>query len=219
MRRIRTFLITGLVVLLPAAVSLWIAWRVAAFMDSLFGIWADYLTMSLFGFRVPGLGLVLTLSFIVFVGAFATNYVGRRLIELGERILLRLPFIRWMYTTTKQVVDAVAATNRDAFKRVVLVEYPRKGIYAVAFVTGAGRGEVQDVTAEDVINVFLPTTPNPTSGFLLLVPRHEVIPLEMSVEDGLKLVISGGVVSPGSRDPVPVSNPAVVSPGDGGARR
>ncbi len=199
MRRLRTFFITGLIVLAPVAVTLWITWWLVSFLDGLLAGLASSLTMPLLGRTVPGLGVALTLVIILLAGMIATNFIGRRLIGLGEQLLSRVPFVNAVYNTVKQIVDAVAASNQDAFKRVVLVEYPRRGMWALAFVTGSARGEVQAVTQSEVISVLLPTTPNPTSGFLLMVPKDDVIPLAMSVEDGMKLVISGGVVIPPDR--------------------
>ena len=138
-----------------------------------------------------------SLAVIISTGLFAANYVGKKLIGFGERIVVRIPLVRSIYLTVKQIVDAFMHGGKNmAFKRVVLIEYPRKGIYSIGFITAESNGEVQAKTKENVMSVFLPTTPNPTSGYLLFVPREDVVVLDMSVEDGLKLVVSGGIIAP-----------------------
>ena len=151
------------------------------------------------GHSIPGLGVIIVLIVVTAIGALVTNFLGRFMIRLGERILNRLPVIRTVYGVFKQIFDAVLAQSADAFRDVVLVEYPRKGIWVIGFITGPTKGEVQRVMEDSMVNVFIPTTPNPTSGFLLFIPRKDCILLEMSVEEGVKLVISGGIVSPPDR--------------------
>jgi len=134
---------------------------------------------------------------IVFLtGVLVKNYVGGKIVTFGEIIVYKIPLVRPLYSAVKQLLTAIFSQSEETFRRVVLIEYPRKGMYAMAFVTGTAGGEVQSKTEERVINVFLPTTPNPTSGFYLLVPESQTIPLAISVEDAFKLIISGGVVAP-----------------------
>jgi len=149
------------------------------------------------GISVPGIGVVIVLILVTAIGAFVTNFLGRYVVRLGERMVQRVPVVRTVYGVLKQIFDAVLAqSGGKAFSEVVLIEYPRKGIWVIGFVTGTTRGEVQRVTEQEMVNIFLPTTPNPTSGFLLFVPREDCRTLEMSVEEGVKLVISGGIVAP-----------------------
>ena len=147
-------------------------------------------------FSIPGIGLLLALIGLTLIGALTAGMLGRALNSLLEGILNRLPVIRSLYGAIKQIMETVLANKSSAFRECVLIEYPRRGIWTIGFITGTTRGEVQEKTAEDMINVFVPTTPNPTSGFLLFVPVRDVIRLRMPIEDGLKLVVSGGIVTP-----------------------
>src|SRR5690606_21530885 len=152
-------------------------------------------------FSVPGLGVVIVVVTLTVIGSTAAGFVGRLVVRTSERILARIPAVRSIYSATKQIFETVLANQSNAFREVVLVEYPRRGIWALGFITGTTQGEVQNLTADDVTNVFLPTTPNPTSGFLLFVPRKDLIVLDMSIEDGIKMVVSGGIVTPPDRRP------------------
>ncbi len=149
-----------------------------------------------FGIPLPGIGLLATLVLILLVGLLTANIFGRSLVNFYERLVDRVPLVKGIYTLFKQVSDTVFSRDRNAFRKVVLIEYPRKGIWAVAFVTGVSEGEVQEVTEKRLVNIFVPTTPNPTSGFYILVPQDEMIELKMTVEEAFKLVISGGMVTP-----------------------
>jgi uncharacterized membrane protein len=149
---------------------------------------------------VPGIGLIIALIFFIIMGWFATNFLGRITIRASEYIVNRMPVIRTLYNATKQVFETVMASQSSAFRDVVMFEYPRKGIWVLGFVTGVSQGEIQRVTSDETVNVFLPTTPNPTSGFLLLVPKKDLKYLEMTVEQAIKLVVSGGILTP--PDPV-----------------
>ena len=169
-----------------------------------------YNPADLLGRNVPGVGIVIALILVTTVGALFANVAGRFLVRFGEGLVARVPVVRTVYGVLKQIFDAVLAQSANAFREVVLIEYPRRGIWVIGFVTSPTRGEVQRVTADEMVNVFLPTTPNPTSGFLLFVPRKDCIPLDMTVEEGVKLVISGGIVSPAgcqARSPSPTPRP------------
>ncbi|MBI2369426.1 MAG: DUF502 domain-containing protein, partial [Deltaproteobacteria bacterium] len=168
---------------------------------------------ALLGLHVPGLGIMATIVLVFLVGLFTTNVVGRRLLEWAERLLVRVPVVKSIYLGSKQLVEAITLPGKQTFKRVVMIEYPRRGLYAVGFITSTNIGEVHGgppdgTSTEYVVNVFVPATPNVTSGTLILVPKKEIIPLSLSVEDGVKLVVSGGIVSPPkilaglSRDPL-----------------
>ena len=176
---------TGLLVVIPISVTIYILVFLIGLLNNLLP----------FSFLPYGTGLVLTLILITLVGFMTSNLLGKRLIEMGEKFITKIPLVKNVYAAVKQISDAMLTSTRKSFRRVVLIEYPRKGIYTLAFVTGISRGEVQDKTQSNVINLFVPTTPNPTSGFYLMVPDTDVINLDMSVEDAFKLLISGGMVS------------------------
>lgn len=192
MRYLRNLFLSGLLVLVPLAATLYIVFTIFHWADGLLG---DYIEARL-GVNLPGLGVLVTLAIILLTGLAATNILGRQFILYGESVLLRMPVARSIYGTVKQIMEAFVRNEQDAFKRVALIEYPRKGIYSLGLVTGVSRGEVQSRTQEEMVNVFVPTTPNPTSGYLLLVPRDQITFLDMSVEEGMRLIISGGVVTP-----------------------
>lgn len=147
------------------------------------------------------LSIIVVVAIITLLGWLSKHILGRAVLSLFERIVDNLPFIRTVYNTVKQIRDTFVQQEKAVFQRVVLVEYPRRGTYAIGFITGQGKGEVQERTEADLVNVFVPSTPNPTSGFLLMVPRNDMIPLKMSVGDGMKLIVSGGAVVP-RYDPV-----------------
>jgi len=145
---------------------------------------------------LESLGLLFVFIMLTFIGFLTAGLIGRYIIKLGERIIARLPIIRSVYGALKQIFESVLKTSSKSFREVVLIEYPRKGIWAIGFITGDTKGEVQHSLKEEIVNVFLPTTPNPTSGFLLFVPRKDLKVLNMNVEEGIKMVISGGIVTP-----------------------
>jgi uncharacterized membrane protein len=199
--RLRNYLIAGLLVILPLAVTFYVFRALFRFLDSLLAP-----IFSFFGLVIPGLGLVSGVILILVVGAMASNVIGRRVVHAFDRLILRIPFARTIYSATKQLGDSILQQNRAAFKEAVLMEWPREGLYTIGFVTGETRGEAQAKTKERVVNVFVVTTPNPTTGFLCLVPESQIIPLDMTVEDALKLVVSAGIVVPPYRE-APVSSP------------
>lgn len=186
--QLRKSFFTGLLVVIPISVTIYI-------LVFLIGILNNLLPFS---FLPYGTGLVLTIILITLVGFMTSNLIGKRLIDMGEKFISSIPLVKNVYAAVKQISDAMLSAKGKNFRRVVLIEYPRKGIYTLAFVTGVSRGEVQDKTQSNVINLFVPTTPNPTSGFYLMVPDTDVIDLDMSVEDAFKLLISGGMVSSGN---------------------
>lgn len=195
--RIRTYLIAGVLVLLPVGVTVFVLVALFRFLDNLLGpVFALVL-----GVRVPGLGLLAGILVILGTGALASNVLGRRVVQVFDRVMMRVPFARTIYMATKQLSDSILQQDRGAFKQAVLVEWPRAGLYSVGFVTGRTRGETQAKTREQVVNVFIVTTPNPTTGFLCLVPESQVVPLDMTVEDAIKLVVSAGIVTPAYRGP------------------
>jgi uncharacterized membrane protein len=198
--RLRRMLVAGLLILIPVAVTGFVLVQIFRFMDGIFAPIVSRVLGRALGeelpVHIPGLGLLLTLLLILVLGWLSTNVAGRRILRVGERMLLRLPVAKSIYGATKGILDAVAKDQTETFKRVVLIEYPKKDLFALAFVTGGARwGEVNERLG-DLLLVFVPTTPNPTSGFLLLVPRGEAIDLPVAVEDGIRMVISGGILQP-----------------------
>jgi uncharacterized membrane protein len=159
---------------------------------------------------IPGLGIIVLLFLIFATGLLTANFLGQRLVMWAEEGMERLPIVRSVYSTIKSMVNMVSTNGKENFRRVVLIEFPRKGHYSLAFVTGITGGEVQQLTHEKVLNVYVPTTPNPTSGYLLFVPESEIIPVSMTVEEGMKMIISGGLYTP-PLHVSPISTPAVPS--------
>lgn len=196
--KLKSYFLTGLLVLVPIALTLLVVRWLVRLMDNLL---KSVLPMALrpeqiFGISVPGIGLVATLLLILLVGVLTANIFGRSLVNFTEKLVDRIPFVKGIYTLFKQVSDTILNRDRGAFSKVVLIEYPRRGIWAVAFVTGVTQGEVQLITEKKLTNIFVPTTPNPTSGFYILVAEDDMIELSMTVEEAFKLIISGGMVTP-----------------------
>ena len=196
--RLRTYFLTGIVVSAPVGITIWLIWLFVAFVDdTVVPLIPDaYNPSDVIGVSVPGIGVIVVLLVVTIIGFLVTNFFGRFMIKLGENLVSRVPVVRTIYGVLKQIFDAVLAQSEGAFREVILIEYPRKGIWVLGFVTSNTQGEIRRVMADEMVNVFLPTTPNPTSGFLLFVPRKDCITLNMTVEEGVKLVISGGIVSP-----------------------
>ena len=196
--RLRNYFLAGLVVTAPIAITIYIVWAFLQFLDGLITplIPVAYNPNSYLPFSLPGLGFIITVLFFITVGWFTRNFFGRLIVRWSEYIVERVPVINKIYGAIRQIFQTVTASQSDAFKEVVMFEYPRKGIWVMAFVTGSTKGEVQEKTKSDTVNIFLPTTPNPTSGFLLFVPKKDLIYLDMSVEDGIKMIVSGGIITP-----------------------
>ncbi|NQV56018.1 MAG: DUF502 domain-containing protein [Rhodospirillales bacterium] len=202
--RLRGYFFAGLLVTAPLGITAYLAWIFISFMDRTVThlIPAHYNPETYLTFTIPGLGLVIVLIVLTLIGALTAGLIGRWVIRTGERVLNRMPVVRSIYSATKQIFESVLAQQSSAFRDAVLIEYPRRGIWAIGFITGVTKGEVQNLTEDETVNVFLPTTPNPTSGFLLFVPRQDVVHLDMSVEEAIKMVISGGIVTPPDRRPL-----------------
>lgn len=197
---IKRWFFTGLILLVPIMVTIYLFLSIARSMDGLIGlIPAPWQPDHLLGFHIPGLGIVFTLIIVLLTGMLGASFVGRWLVGIGEKILDRIPLVRTVYGALKNVLETVLRDNQDSFRRVVLVEYPQKGSYALGFVSGTGFAEVQEKTQQKVLAVFVPTAPNPTSGFLLFVAEKETISLDISVEEGMKCVISAGVITPNQK--------------------
>ena len=197
MKRIRRYLVAGILVWLPIGVTIGIVWFLVGLMDkTLVLIPQKFQPEELIGFAIPGLGIVLTFIVLLTTGVLAANIVGRSMVGLWEKMLERIPVVRAVYSAAKNFTEIVFSDSSQSFKKVLLIEYPRKGLYSLAFQTSSELGEVQGRTGEDVICTFVPTTPNPTSGFIIIVPRKDLIELDMEVDEALKMIISLGVVVP-----------------------
>ena len=195
--RIRRYLVAGLLVWLPVGATILIGAFLIDLMDRLlFLIPPPYRPEALLGFRIPGLGTVLALLVLVATGIFVANLIGRRMVNFYESLLARIPLVRTIYGAVKRFAELVLSDSSESFKKALLVEYPRKGLYSLCFQTSEHPPEVESRTGEKVVTVFLPTTPNPTSGVMLFVPAKDVVELDMPVEEALKMVISLGVVVP-----------------------
>ncbi len=189
--KLKTFFATGLLVILPTVLTVFVLWKLFVFVDSIRPFIARFI-----GYDIPGLGVIVTIAVIFLVGMLTANVLGKRVVGWGDSIVGRIPLVRFIYLGIKQLLEALSLGRKNLFREVVLVEYPRKGIYTLGFVSAECRGEIQEATKEELVNVFIFTTPNPTSGMLIMAPKKDVIPLRMSVEEGLKLVISGGIIAP-----------------------
>lgn len=197
--KLRSYFVTGLLIWVPLAITFWVLSLIVGMMDqSLAWLPAGWQSEALLGVRIPGLGVLLTLAVISVTGFLATNFVGARLVLAWEALLQRIPIVRTIYSSVKQVSDTLFSSSGQAFRKAVLVQYPRAGSWTIAFQTGTPVAEVLSRVSPDMISVYVPTTPNPTSGFFLMMPRADVIELAMSVDDALKYVISMGVVGPGA---------------------
>lgn len=194
----KRYLIAGLLVWLPLGVTLAaLLFLVNLFDQSLLLLPLEYRPETLLGFNVPGFGVILSLSMILLTGMLVANFLGNRLIHWWEVLLSKIPLVRSIYTAVKQIAEAVFGAGEQTFEKVFLIQYPRTGLWTLGFQTSKNKGEAQYKTGiHDVVNLFIPTTPNPTSGFFIIAARHDVIELEMSIDDALKMVISGGVVVP-----------------------
>ena len=197
MKRLQRYLVAGILVWAPLAVTFLLLRFAVNLMDKTLAVLPQrYRPEELLGFDIPGLGVILTLIVLFITGMLVANYVGRHVVGGWESLMRRIPIVRSIYGSAKNFAEVVFSDSNDSFKNVLLIEYPRKGVYCLAFQTSSDLGEVQAKTGEDVVCCFVPTTPNPTSGFVILVPRNEVRVLDMEVDEALKMIISLGVVVP-----------------------
>lgn len=196
--KIRRFFFTGLLVSAPIIITLYVTWLVITFIDTkVASLLPEYLDFrKALPYQIPGLGLIIVLIFVTLIGAMTPGIIGRTFLKIGETILFKMPVIRTVYSSIKQIMETVMSTNSKSFKEVVLVEYPRKGIWVIAFVTSDIKNEIKNkIKKKQLVSIFVPTTPNPTSGFLLILPKDDLIFLNMPVDQAVKLVISGGIVT------------------------
>ena len=196
--KLKAYFFTGILVTAPVMITFFVAYKLIVFVDVSVNklLPPQFALNNYLPFTIPGLGIIILVVALILIGMFAAGFLGRFFLRLGEWIVYKVPFISSVYSLLKQIFETFLSSKSDAFKKVVLLEYPRKGIWILGFVSTDTEGEVKDIVKKDMVNVFIPTTPNPTSGFLIFVPREDVVELEMSVEDGIKFVISGGIVSP-----------------------
>ncbi len=193
----KKYLITGLLIWIPLAITIWVLDLIVSTMDqSLLLLPPQYQPQVLLGYQIPGLGALLTLVVVFVTGVLASNILGQRLLWFWEYVLGRIPVVKTIYNSVKQVSDTLFAPGGQAFSKALLVQYPREGSWTIAFLTGRPGGDVANHLRGEYLSVYVPTTPNPTSGFFLMMPRSEVIELDMSVDKALKYVISMGVVTP-----------------------
>lgn len=198
--RLRNNFLTGLIIVGPVGITVYVLWWFVSLVDTWVKPWLPemYLPETYLPFTVPGVGLIVSITVLMVIGALTANLFGRTLVSYGEMMLDRMPVVRNMYRALKQIFETVLSQSNNSFQKVGIVEYPRKGLYAIVFISTETKGEIDDkiLKGQGLLSVFLPTTPNPTSGYLLFVPEEDVVILDMSVEEAAKLVISAGLVVP-----------------------
>ncbi len=206
--RLRAYFLAGVLVTAPISITLYLAYLLFRAVDetvrAMLPPWANpetYLPETWGSIGIPGIGLIVLLVGLTLIGWLTAGFIGRLFLRISEGVLARIPAVRSLYGAVKQILETVLANQSSAFREVVLVEYPRRGMWVIGFITGATEGEVQNLTEDTLINIFVPTTPNPTSGFLIFVPKAEVTVLDMSVEEGIKMVVSAGIVTPPDERP------------------
>ena len=193
----RRHFLTGLLVIVPLGLTFFVVSWIVGFMDSLLEILPHrFHPETYLPFPIPGLGVIFTLAIIQFVGLLSANLLGRKVVKTYEVVLDRIPVVRGIYIAVKQLLEQILSSDSDRFRRAVLVEYPRRGIYSIGFVTGTASEVIQKKVQEKMLNIFIPTTPNPTSGYYLLIPEEDTVPLEITVEQAFKLIVSAGMVGP-----------------------
>ncbi|MFZ1814510.1 MAG: DUF502 domain-containing protein [Rhizobiaceae bacterium] len=215
--RLRNYFLTGFVIIAPLAITAWLIWTFVQWVDSWIIPYIPdvYNPETYLPVDIPGVGLIIAIFLITTIGFLTANIIGRSIVHFGERMLGRMPLVRNLYNGLKQIFETVLSDQTSSFQKVGLIEYPRPGLWAIVFIATETKGEVAKRLHEggvDTLSVFLPTTPNPTSGFLLFVPRNDIQILEMSVEDGAKLVISAGLVTPGSKGKVKLDGKTIANP-------
>jgi len=204
MSRLRAYFMAGVLITAPISITIYLGWLFISYVDSKVTplIPIKYNPATYLSYSVPGLGLVVVVVSMILIGALTAGFVGRFFQRVWERVMDKVPILRGIYKALKQILETVLAQQSNAFREAVLVEYPRRGMWVIAFITGNTQGEIQAITQANVINLFVPTTPNPTSGFLIFVAKDEITKLSMSVEEAMKMVISGGIVTPTDHRPL-----------------
>lgn len=193
----KKYFITGLLIWIPLVITLWVLKLIVDALDQSLLLLPDWFrTEHWLGVHVPGMGAILTVAIVFLTGVFARNFFGARLVELWHQVLHRIPVVNSIYSSVKQISDTLFSSSGQAFRKALLVQWPREGTWTIAFLTGAPSGEVTTHVPEDCVSVYVPTTPNPTGGYFVIVPRKDVIELDMTVDQALKYIISMGVVPP-----------------------
>ena len=196
-KRLKNIFLTGLAVIVPVGLTLYILVFLIGMMDGLLTLVPQrYHSTALFGFHMPGMGIIITILLIFIFGLMTKSIIGNRIVVFGERLLDKIPFVRSIHMAIKKIVDSMVFYRSRGFKKVVLVEFPRRGAYALAFMTGIPGENIQQKTGQRCVSVYVPTTPNPTSGYFIIYPETEVIEMDMSVEEAFTLIISCGIVNP-----------------------
>lgn len=194
---LRKWLLSGLLVMIPITITVWVLqWVIGMLDQTLLILPASWQPDKLLGFHIPGFGVLLAILILLTVGAIASNFLGRKLVDWWHALLHRIPVVRSIYSGVKQVSDTLLSENGHAFRKAVLIQWPRDGVWTIAFVTGVPGGDAANYLAGDYLSVYVPTTPNPTGGYLVMLPRADCIELRMSVDDALKYIVSMGVVLP-----------------------
>jgi uncharacterized membrane protein len=194
----KKYLITGLLIWIPLVITIWVLKLIVDALDqTLLLVPESWRTESVFGVHIPGLGVVITLVIVFITGVFATNFFGARLVDLWHDLLHRIPVVRSIYSSVKQISDTLFSSSGHAFRKALLVQWPREGMWTIAFLTGIPGGDVANRLKGDYISIYVPTTPNPTGGYFVIVARKDAIELDMTVDEALKYIISMGVVPPG----------------------
>ena len=197
MAALRKWLLTGLLVVVPGVITAWVLAWIVGMLDVTLAILPEaWQPDRLLGFHIPGFGVLLTLSILLAVGALASNFAGRKLVALGDALVSRIPVVRSIYSSVKQVSDTLFSESGNAFRTAVLVQWPREGVWTVAFITGNPSGEVAAYLRDEYVSVYVPTTPNPTGGYFVLMRRSDCVELDMSIDAALKYIVSMGVVAP-----------------------
>lgn len=210
MTSVRRWLLAGLLVLVPLAITMGVLnWIVATLDQTLLILPQSWHPDRLLGFHIPGFGVLLTLAIVLLMGAITSNFLGKKLVLWGNALLIRIPIVRSIYSSVKQVSDTVFSENGNAFRQALLVQWPREGVWTIGFLTGVPGGDVVNHLPGDYLSVYVPTTPNPTGGYFVMLKKSDCIELKMSVDEALTYVISMGVVVPVSRAGTPVAVPAV----------
>ena len=199
--KVRRYFFTGLAITAPLGITLYLSVIFINFVDNnVKNLVPDkYNPDTYLPIDIPGTGLIVAILSLIIIGFFTAGIFGRFFVNMGENIINKLPVIRSIYNALKQIFQTILGSSSKAFREVVVIEYPRKGLWAIAFITSETKGEVKEKLKNESVNVFLPTTPNPTSGFMLFVPKKDLIKLNMNIEEGMKLVISGGIITPAIR--------------------
>lgn len=217
MTRLRNYFLTGFVVCAPLVLTIYIVWSFIGWVDSWVKpyIPAKYNPDNYLTIQVPGFGLIVALVLITLIGFLTANFIGRAIVAFGERLLNRMPLVRGLYKALKQLFETALSDKNEMFRTVGMVEYPRKGVWSIVFIAADKRSEINeklDQEGDPLMAVFMPCTPNPTTGFLMYVPRSEVVLLDMSIEDGAKLIVSAGLVAPETKSRITANGVPIEGP-------